>query len=330
MTLSRSLFLTLALSLLKSAAFASNKEAEAAALIEHAKQLSDIRAEGAPAFRLKVDFKIIKDDGSAMDGTYTERWVSKEQWRRETVLGDFRRIQIAAGKKLWLLDNSTDVPPQIGDIPSISDVGRLRPEGWKPRKDRKANETGMNCVENSAFPGEGWTLCFDKISRTLIAEISPLHVGAGGGSQVCLHSDYQKFGEYVVARSYECDEEKHPKLVARVAELVADPAQDSTLFVPPASAKESVHCLGLPTPPKAVYSPEPAPLRAFSGTTVVAVNVVVGTDGKPHDVKVTSVPNRGLDEAALAAVRQWRFKPATCDGEPMEVQIAVQIQFDRY
>jgi TonB family protein len=63
---------------------------------------------------------------------------------------------------------------------------------------------------------------------------------------------------------------------------------------------------------------------------VVTINVVVGTDGKPHNLKVTSAPNRGYDEAALAAVQQWRYKPATCDGEPMETQIAVETEFHRY
>jgi outer membrane biosynthesis protein TonB len=32
-----------------------------------------------------------------------------------------------------------------------------------------------------------------------------------------------------------------------------------------------------------------------------------------------------MEKAALEAVRQWRFKPATCDGEPVEVKVAVEI-----
>jgi hypothetical protein len=64
MTSGRSLFLVLTVSLFVSTAFANNKEAEAVALIERGKQLSDIRAEGAPSFRLKLSFKIIKEDGS--------------------------------------------------------------------------------------------------------------------------------------------------------------------------------------------------------------------------------------------------------------------------
>jgi TonB family protein len=334
MTSSRALFLAFTLTLLTSATFASNHEAEAAALIGRAKQLSDIRADGAPPFRLKLDFKIIKDDGAVTDGTYTERWVSKAQWRRETVLGDFRRIQIATGnRKVWLFDSSTVVPQQVavGAIPHLSDVGGLRPEAWKSQKDREVNGVGVRCLENNLGPlGATWAVCFDKTSGTLTAEISPLGVGAGGGERVCLHSDYQKFGEYMVARSYECDENKHPKIEARMVELATDPAQDPTVFVPPEGAKESVNCLGPVKPPTVVHQMDPTPPRSSSGTNIVTMSVVVGTDGKPHDLRVTSAPNRDYDQAALAAVQQWRFKPATCDGEPMETQIAVETKFHRY
>src|ERR1035438_9492609 len=94
--------LAITVPLFSSTAFASNKKAEADSLIERAKALSDIRADGAPAFRLRLDFKAIKTDGSALEGTYTEVWASKDHWRRETVAGDLRRTEIAAGQKRFL------------------------------------------------------------------------------------------------------------------------------------------------------------------------------------------------------------------------------------
>jgi hypothetical protein len=51
-----SLFLVLTLILLASTAFAAKKDVEAGALVNHAKHLSDIRANGALAFRLKMSF----------------------------------------------------------------------------------------------------------------------------------------------------------------------------------------------------------------------------------------------------------------------------------
>lgn len=341
MTSSRPLFLAFTLALLASSTFASDQAEEAAPLIEHAKQLSDIRAEGAPPFRLKVDFKINRNNGPVVDGTYTEHWVSKAKWRRETVLGDFRRIQIATGRKVWLLDSSTVVPRQIGVIPHISDFSGLHPEAWESqqdhrvtRKDRQVSGTGAHCLEKSlGSQGATWAVCFDKISGTLAAEISPLDIWTGGGERVCSYSDYQKFGEYMVAGSYECDEDKHPKIEARIVELATDAAEDPEIFVPPEGAKESVNCLGPIKSPTVVHHQDPKIPRSFRGANaniVVTISVVVGTDGKPRDLRVTSAPNRHYDQEALAAAQQWRFKPATCDGEPMETQIAVEIWFHRY
>jgi TonB family protein len=329
-----SLFLVLTLTLLVSAAFAAKKDVEAAALINHAKQLSDIRAEGAPAFRLKMSFKIIKEDGSVLEGSHTEVWVSKTQLRRETVLGDFRETQVVAGRKRWTLNSSTAAPEYLFDFLRVTDIGRFQPEVWKPEKveDRELKGLRMRCLEvnYSNRWGSKPALCFDKVSGTIAADIGPL--GTRTGESVCFYADYQKFGDRVLARSYECDKDKHLILEARVVELAAAPATDPTFFTPPDGAKESVNCLSPINHPTAVYDPNPEPPRTsggrtLGGRTLVVLNIVVGTDGKPHDLRVTSAPNRDFDEAALEAVRQWTFKPATCDGEPVETQVAVEVNF---
>src|SRR5580700_1026347 len=156
-TCSRALFLAFALTLLTSPTFASKQEAEAAeaaALIEHAKQLSDIRAEGAPAFKLKIGFKTIKDDGSASEGEYTEVWVSKTTWRREAVVGDFRRIQIAFEGKRWLLSSGAVTPRHVGDVYRLSDSRNLRPADWSPQRheNREVNGISSRSLETDDSP----------------------------------------------------------------------------------------------------------------------------------------------------------------------------------
>ena len=124
-------FLAATLFLFSSTGFASNQQEEAASLIEHAKQLSYIRADGAPAFRLRLDFKAIKKDGSVLQGTYTEVWRSKAQWRRETAVGDFHRTEVAAGQKRFLLGPVKALSEDMRDLPALSDIGRFQPETWK-------------------------------------------------------------------------------------------------------------------------------------------------------------------------------------------------------
>lgn len=74
------------------------------------------------------------------------------------------------------------------------------------------------------------------------------------------------------------------------------------------------------------YPPTPG-RPPVSGT--VMVQGLVGKDGRVFEVKIVqSVPDYPeLDEAASAAVRRWTFKPASANGKPVAVWVAIPIKF---
>lgn len=102
------------LSCLQLCCLAQDVQSRAEALMQHARQLSDIRSSGAPAFRLTATFSFVGDDLEAVQGTYTETWASDSQWRRETVVNNLRRIEVGAPSRLWLLDSKiiSQKPPK--------------------------------------------------------------------------------------------------------------------------------------------------------------------------------------------------------------------------
>lgn len=58
----------------------------------------------------------------------------------------------------------------------------------------------------------------------------------------------------------------------------------------------------------------------------VMVQALVGKDGKVHDTRVVkSIPM--LDASAVAAVKQWVFKPALSNNKPVAVWVAVPVKF---
>jgi len=63
----------------------------------------------------------------------------------------------------------------------------------------------------------------------------------------------------------------------------------------------------------------------LSGTVVVYAEV--GADGFAHNLAVLSGIGMGLDENAIAAIRQWTFKPAMKDGQPVAVGITIEVNF---
>jgi TonB family protein len=87
------------------------------------------------------------------------------------------------------------------------------------------------------------------------------------------------------------------------------------------------------TPPKALYAPDPqysktAQKARYQGTVVLGA--VVGADGSPRSIWVVRELGSGLDEKAIDAVRQWKFRPATKNGTPVAVHINVEVDFRLY
>ena len=58
--------------------------------------------------------------------------------------------------------------------------------------------------------------------------------------------------------------------------------------------------------------------------------LVVDENGRPRDVHVTRSVNKVLDQNAVNAVTQWRFKPALRDGKPVATGTSVEVGFRLY
>ena len=59
----------------------------------------------------------------------------------------------------------------------------------------------------------------------------------------------------------------------------------------------------------------------------VLLEVIVLADGSVGEVRVLRGLGFGLDERAVAAMRQWRFRPAERGGVPVSVFVEVAMTF---
>ncbi len=59
----------------------------------------------------------------------------------------------------------------------------------------------------------------------------------------------------------------------------------------------------------------------------VVLEIVVRRDGSVGDIRLLSGLPHGLNERAIAAVRQWRFAPATRLGQAVDVVVEVEVAF---
>jgi protein TonB len=58
----------------------------------------------------------------------------------------------------------------------------------------------------------------------------------------------------------------------------------------------------------------------------VQIEATINQEGKVVDVKVLS-GDSVLAHAAVEAVRQWRYKPYYLDGQPVEIQTQITVNF---
>jgi len=94
-----------------------------------------------------------------------------------------------------------------------------------------------------------------------------------------------------------------------------------------------VHIGGSVKEPVLTYSVEPefseeARRAKFSGN--VQVYLWVDEQGNPSHVRVIRGVGMGLDEKAVEAVRQYKFKPAMQNGKPVKVDMYVDVNFNIY
>ena len=84
------------------------------------------------------------------------------------------------------------------------------------------------------------------------------------------------------------------------------------------------------TAPKVLETPSPGYPAVLADTGIsgtATVDVVVKTDGTVGEAKLKSSDHEAFGEAALDAIKKWRFEPATLDGSPVEKRVTVPFKF---
>jgi periplasmic protein TonB len=93
------------------------------------------------------------------------------------------------------------------------------------------------------------------------------------------------------------------------------------------------HVGGGVSAPSVIYAVDPEfsdEARRAKYQGICVVTLIVDSQGNPQRVRVTRPLGMGLDQKALDAVRQYRFKPAYFQGKPVPVEISIEVNFRIY
>jgi TonB family protein len=98
---------------------------------------------------------------------------------------------------------------------------------------------------------------------------------------------------------------------------------------PPPASREPIRLhAGMQAPRKIVNVPPRYPTHAQLAHIegVVVLDAVIDATGRVTDVRVMR-SLQALDQAAIDAVRQWRFTPTLLNGEPVSILLTVTVRF---
>jgi TonB family protein len=113
-----------------------------------------------------------------------------------------------------------------------------------------------------------------------------------------------------------------PEMAARLGAPVESLRPNSSIVNPGIAGVTYPSCLYCP---QASYSQEAVDAK-LQGT--VTLSAVITAEGRASNIQVTKALGHGLDQKAVEAVSEWRFKPAIGpSGKPVSVRQTIEVTF---
>ena len=130
-------------------------------------------------------------------------------------------------------------------------------------------------------------------------------------------------------------DEPEPIRIVEEVQPELDIPLDDTIFgipegPPPTEPEGPIMVGGDVKAPEKILAPQPqyteiARKARIQG--VVIVQAIIDKEGNVTNVKVLKGLPMGLEEAAVSAIKQWRFRPATLNGKPVTVYYNLTVNF---
>ena len=293
---------------------------------DRAGQLSDLEASGIP-FHLKATYVASGDTEFTGNGTYEEWWQSKDLWRKEATLGDYKYVEIQYGGKNAVYGSSDYIPLRLRQMLDAVLI-RIAPDTgtaseWKQKKEKlknvdfvvlssinacTENYPQVKCVTQDHFTQSGvLRIHAVDVDETLYDNFH-LFEGMACPASVYLSAS----GKVILAISLTFLEKLNPN-----DPVLSKDAQFHENLQPVTSPKHNESSPGV-VPPKLIHprpyvDPNPYP-RLVTGTVVV--NMIIDAKGNVREPYVVHSGGPSLDKSIIAASRSWKFAPLRINGVP--------------
>lgn len=305
---------------------------DAQTLFANARSLADMMAPGTPPYLLRIRVAGVGQLSGYPGGSYEVQFASPAEFRQDRVFGQVRFSFGAHGdaKKKWMVQDETP-PGLLHDVfmramsYTYGATALDLPSGAKVKVKRRA-ERGLivDCAEEGKAVHD--EVCFDATTGTVLTAQDSVGF-------LYQFSDFRPWGAHLVPGKIVVFAGNAPVLEANIEVLEALPSSQlgPSPFVPPAgstTAQSEKACdfeqarlieMVRPTYPLSAGSP--------TGDGTVLLWGEIDKAGRVSAVIVVHSAGSAFDQAALEAVKQWRYSPAILCGEPIENASSFRVAF---
>lgn len=302
----------------------------AIALFRRAFKAIDIDAKDTPEAVLHARFSITYAPGKIEDGQLLRIWTPAGWSHDELTMPGYQSVEISDGKQLWSAGNLGYVPYPVflirraislpGMLHSVSGLGLRAPV----RSPDGTSECVVTADKSARFES-----CFNAFNG------DPERLVDNSWNVTYRYSGYASFGARRFPRTLEVLRPSGTVFVKiQIDRLVRAKKVDLRDFLPVPGSKEIPVAASCPEieRPKLEKMVRPEYPRAAEQAGIIGLVYLyadIGSDGIPRGLwPVNSVPPV-LSRAAIAAVRQWRYRPQTCKttGKAMPASALVTVLF---
>jgi hypothetical protein len=275
------------------------------------------------SYTLESDFTI--QGVAPIKGHYILKWKEPSQWWSKVEVAGLVQTTIRNGELEYTLRNQP-TSMHATDLSSLFSVGgEIIPLDLDMAKTQNDNGIEEICLRahRREFKDLSEELCVDRTSHDLLKDtLRTPHFPE--------HSRH--FGNYI-----EFNGRRYPhqldllingiKAVSvNVTSLVSAPF-DPALLVPPKGAIERRKCADM-KPPAILKSVHPDYGGLHPGVLSRAIiTVTVLTDGSVSDVGIAEQGADFMNEPALKAVKQFKFKSAMCGSDPVVSDVVIEMDY---
>lgn len=248
--------------------------------------------------------------------------------------GNYERVRVRDSKGYWQ-KNGLGYEPEfvfrLETLLHLKDAFRLRPNQTLGKvKDRKENGVAEQCTEVKWPNSADRTMCFDKANGALVSTEYPT-----GELQTPHEISRIEYGAFNPVAGkvvpYEIPALSDRKVIASVIvlEISKITEESPALFNVPEGAESRAQCDDMQEAYVVSQAFPRYPTSALESHTqgIVMLYAVIEVDGSASRITAIQRMTRDLDEAAIDAVRHWRYKPAACGETPIRVETSIPIGF---